>query len=208
MISFAELVHSVKFERKGFRFFKVVEKDPTLKLVGMGRSAFVYRIQSTDMAMKIFFPSHVHWAQEEGAIYRELKGIPYFPSIYQVGPNYLVLDYIEGDTLFEYLRKGIVISEEKVKEVDKALSIARERGLNPSDLHLRNIIITSKGEVKIIDVARFRQNKNCRQWDDLKTAFYRFYHLPFFPKKIPAFILNLISSLYKKNLLPMKKEIV
>lgn len=206
MISYTELVHSVKFTRKGLGVYNVADKDPTLQLVGRGRSAFVYRIRSTNKVMKIFFPSHIHWAQEEGAVYRELQGIPYYPSIYQVGSNYLVLDYIEGDTLFECLSKGILITEEKVKEVDKALTIAREKGLNPSDIHLRNIIITREGEVKIIDVARFRQKKNCRQWNDLKLAFYRFYHLPFFPKKIPAFILNLIAALYKKNLLPLVKK--
>ncbi|MBA9027129.1 hypothetical protein [Peribacillus huizhouensis] len=46
---------------------------------------------------------------------------PYFPSLTEAGSNYLVIDYIEGETLFECLKKGIPISEDQVKEVDRAL---------------------------------------------------------------------------------------
>lgn len=178
---------------------KIFKKD--YKLLGVGRSASVYRIKETHQAVKVFFPSFAHLAEEEAAVYRVLQGSPYFPALYQVGADYLVMDYIEGHTLFECLCKGIPITEEQIQEVDQALEVARERGLNPSDIHLRNIIVTTDGKVKLIDVARFRQTKNCTQWDDLKNAFYRFYRLPYFPKKIPAFILNWTAALYKRKLL-------
>ena len=38
--------------------------------------------------------------------------------------------------------------------------LARQRGLNPSDIHLRNIFLTDRGEIKVIDVARFGQKKS------------------------------------------------
>ncbi|HWL23625.1 MAG TPA: protein kinase family protein, partial [Ureibacillus sp.] len=72
-------------------------------------------------------------------------------------------------------------------------------------VHLRNIFITSDKEVKIIDVARFRQVKVCTQWEDLKSAFYCYYKKPYFPKKIPEFMLNSIAALYKKNLLKVNR---
>ena len=61
--------------------------------------------------------------------------------------------------------------------------------------------MTADNEIKMIDVARFRQTITCNQWDDLKNAFYHFYTRPYFPKKIPAFILNLIAALYKRKLI-------
>ncbi|WP_051404909.1 protein kinase family protein [Bacillus cihuensis] len=103
--------------------------------------------------------------------------------------------------MFECLKKGIPISEDQEKEVDRALRLARQEGLNPSDIHLRNIFLTSDSKIKLIDVARFRQNKICRQWSDLINAFYRFYKKRFFSKRIPEFILNTIAGLYKKLLL-------
>lgn len=202
-MSYTELAQSVKFATKKSGAVTVIEKDSSLKYIGSGRSAFAYRIQSSNIVVKIFFPPFDHLAKEEADIYRDLQGTPYYTTLYEVGPNYLVMDYIDGHTLFECLRKGIQITAEHIKEVDKALSFARERGMNPSDIHLRNIMITTHGKIKIIDVARFRQSKNCTQWEDLKAAFYRFYRLPLFPKKIPAFILNLTAALYKKNLLKL-----
>ncbi|WP_134699500.1 protein kinase family protein [Ammoniphilus sp. YIM 78166] len=170
-------------------------------LLGEGRSAWAYRVGSTHQAVKIFFPSFAHLAKEEASVYQVLQGSPYYPALYQVGADYLVMDYIEGITLFECLCRGILITKEHILEVDKALEDARERGLNPSDIHLRNILVTTEGKIKLIDVARFRQTKNCPQWEDLKRAFYRFYQMPYFPKKIPPFILNLTAALYKRKFL-------
>lgn len=79
-----------------------------------------------------------------------------------------------------------------------AIAWARKRGLNPSDIHLRNILLTDSG-VKLIDVARFLQDKSCRQWEDLKKAYYEKYLLPAFPKKIPERILNYIAAKYHKK---------
>ncbi|PLT32998.1 serine/threonine protein kinase [Bacillus sp. V5-8f] len=179
----------------------LLQFDESLELIGEGRSAYVFRIRSTNKALKVFFPDHIHVAREEAEIYKILKGIPYYPTLYDSGENYLVIDFIEGKTLFECLVHGIQVSQEQVNEIDHALHLARKEGLNPSDIHLRNILITSDQEIKVIDVARFRQTKQCRQWKDLKSAFYKAYVKPFFPKKIPASILNFIAALYKKSLI-------
>ena len=146
---------------------RLISHDNTLKLVGTGRSAFVFRIKSSNKAMKIFFPDFTYIAKEEAEIYKTLQNIAYYPSIYEAGSNYIVMDYIEGQTLFECISYGNIITPDHIKEIDYALSLAVKQGLNPSDIHLRNIFITSTGEIKIIDVARFRQRKNCKQWDNL-----------------------------------------
>ena len=98
------------------------------------------------------------------------------------------------------------ISDEVVREIDYAIQLARQEGLNPSDIHLRNLFLTVDKKVKIIDVARFRQTKDCIKWRDLKYAFYHYYKKRYFPKKIPAFILNIIAVLYKKELLKINNE--
>jgi hypothetical protein len=199
--SFSELADSVKFSMKGSRVL-LNEKDPSLELMGVGRSAFAFKVRSTEKVIKVFFPPYIHLAAEEADIYQILQGVPYYPVLYEAGKNYLVIDYIEGHTLFSCLEKGLPITTEHINEVDEALQLARVRGLNPSDVHLRNIFITTDGCIKMIDVARFRQSKKCGQWNDLRAAFYKMYDRDIFPKKIPTFILNLIALLYKKRLLP------
>jgi len=184
----------------------LVSYDDSLKLIGTGRSAFVFRITSSRKVMKIFFPSFTYIAKEESEIYRILEDISYFPKMYDFGSNYIVIDFIDGQTLFECLIQGTLITSNHLKEVDYALSLAVDQGLNPSDIHLRNIIITNHGAIKLIDVARFRQTKDCNQWRNLKKSYDRIYCNRFFPKKIPASCLNTIAFLYKKGLLPFYRE--
>ena len=178
---------------------RLISYDDSLKLIGTGRSAFVFRIKSTNKAIKIFFPEFTYIAKEEAEIYEALQNISYYPSIYDSGLNYIVMDYIEGLTLFDCISHGKLITPAHIKEIDYALSLASAQGLNPSDIHLRNIFITSNGEIKIIDVARFRQRKNCKQWHDLKKAYYQLYRKRFIPKKIAAPYLNIVAFLYKKG---------
>lgn len=194
----AELANSIKVKvhKHGV---SILEKDAILTFVGAGRSAVVFKVGSENKALKVFFSDHIHIAREEAAIYKVLKGNDYFPQLHEAGDNFLLMDYIEGWTLFECLTQGIKLTEPVISEIDQALLSAKQKGLNPSDVHLRNIILTTTGDIKLIDVARFRQTKNCRQWDDCKKAFAKLYKKTYFPKRIPAYILNFIAFLYKKR---------
>lgn len=193
-----ELVNSIKLKIHK-NSIALLDKDPTLEFIGAGRSAIVFKIQSTNKALKVFFPNCTSIAREEAEIYEVLHGNPYYPALYEAGDNFLLIDYIEGYTLFECLTQGIELSESIIKETDLALLTARQAGLNPSDIHLRNIILTPEGRVKLIDVARFRQTKDCQQWTDLKKVFFTCYSKAYFPKKIPVSMLNTIAFLYKKT---------
>jgi predicted Ser/Thr protein kinase len=198
MKSFKQLAESVVFSQIGDTV-NLLHKDSLLQFVGEGRSAFVFRIKSTDKVIKVFFPQFSNIAKEEAEIYRLLKGLRYYPNLYDAGENYIVIDFIEGMTLFSCLTKGKRVLDEHIREIDYALDLARSRGLNPSDIHLRNIFVTKNNQIMIIDVARFRQTKQCTQWSDLKTAYHKYYRVPLFPKMIPSFILNTIATLYKNN---------
>ncbi|MBT2709453.1 hypothetical protein J7I91_16045 [Pseudomonas sp. ISL-84] len=199
MNRYKQLAESVKFSRSR-NWTRLLEKDDALECIGAGRSAFAFRVKETNLVLKVFFPEFKRIAQAEAEIYEALPDHPYFPALYDSGENYIVIDYVEGLTLFECLAKGVPIEEEKINEIDEALFLAREKGLNPSDIHLRNIILTPEGHIKIIDVARFKQIKKCTQWDDLKHAFYTFYKKRYFPKKIPVLVMNMIAALYKRKI--------
>jgi hypothetical protein len=202
---YKHLAESVRFRRES-GIWKPITYDRQLLYGGEGRSAVVYRIQGTDKALKIFYPDKVHIAKEEAEIYRLLSGVSNYPELHESGRTYIVIDWIDGKTLFQCLEEGIDIPRELVHEADLALQAARKRGLNPSDVHLRNIMITKEGEIALIDVARFRQTKDCMNWEDIKTAYSYFYTKPFFPKRIPKFLLNMIGFMYKMRLLPVYRK--
>ena len=199
MNTYHELANTVVISPKKNR---LLHYDDSLKLIGTGRSAFVFRISNSNKAIKVFFPDFTYIAKEEAEIYKVLQEIPFFPTIFDSGLNYIVMDYIDGRTLFECVNQGIPITTNHIKEIDEALLLASSKGLNPSDIHLRNIFITSTNDIKLIDVARFRQTKNCTQWSDLKSAYLLYYKKRLFPKKIPATIMNTVAFIYKKQLIP------
>ncbi|CDQ39089.1 MULTISPECIES: hypothetical protein [Virgibacillus] len=195
-----ELAESVNIQNEK-QSLTVAEKHPSLEVIGVGRSAVVFKIKSTSKALKVFPPEYEHIASEEAEIYQLLNENSFFPKLYQSGKNYLLIDYINGYTLYDCLTLGIPLTEENIKEADFALKLAKQQGLNPSDIHLRNIILTPEGNIKLIDVARFRQLSHDHQWDDIKFMFSRMYFRKYSPKKVPAFILNGIAYLYKKKVI-------
>ncbi|KIL53068.1 serine/threonine protein kinase [Jeotgalibacillus campisalis] len=170
-----------------------------LLISGVGRSAAAFRIRGTNLVIKVYFPDFTFIAAEEAAIYRLLAGSRYYPSLHDSGDHYLVIDFVDGRTLFQCLTEGKRIQEKNIEEVDAALSEAKKAGLTPSDVHLRNIIVTPDGSIKLIDLARFRQVKEQdTQWENLKGAFPLYNHL-LFPKRVPETILNGVAYLYKKK---------
>ncbi|TLS37291.1 protein kinase family protein [Pseudalkalibacillus caeni] len=181
-------------------FIKITNIPEGLKLIGKGRSACVFKIRHTKLAMKIFLPEYESLAIREANIYKRLKGTGYFPELYEAGKGFLVMDYIEGKTFYDCVNEGIRINETMIDEVDQALNIARQKGLNPSDIHLRNLLLTKEGTIKVIDVVRYEQTKKCRQWDDLKLAYYKYYSRKYFPKRLPKPLLETIAVMYKKKL--------
>lgn len=200
-ISYQELAESVVFKRTNKNIAVESFNDKKLTIAGSGRSAFVFKLKNTKKVLKVFYPPFEHLAKREAKIYNKLEGITYFPKMYASGENYIVIDYIEGFTIFECLVKGKHIDEKVLEEVDHAILLAKKRGLNPSDIHLHNILITHDGNVKLIDVVRFEQAKQCTQWDDLKRGYYKYYKKRIFPRKLPSKLLLMIAFFYKRNLL-------
>lgn len=191
-----EIYADVSFEQDVHET-RVTAYHQDLELHGIGRSAAVFRVKDTRLVIKVFFPGYTQIAAEEAVIYRTLEGLPQFPHLYEVGPTYIVIDYIEGKTLFECLTKGIWIDSTYIEQVDEALIQARQLGLTPSDVHLRNIILTPGGRIYLIDLARFRQGQHIdHQWEDLKRM-YRLYRLRFVPKRYSDRLLNGIAYLYR-----------
>lgn len=122
MAIYAQLAQSVSFEDH-----TVTAHSKQLMSIGRGRSAAVFKIKGEAKVIKIFYPRFAHVAAEEAAVYQKLAGTPYYPAFFEAGEGYLVIEYIEGETIFNCLVKGIELTEKLVVEVDRAIEIARER---------------------------------------------------------------------------------
>ena len=74
---------------------------------------------------------------------------PHVCQIYDVGPDYLVLEYIEGRPLTGPMPLADTLRV--AGQITDALELAHSRGLIHRDLKPANILLTEKGSVKLLD---------------------------------------------------------
>jgi serine/threonine-protein kinase len=75
-------------------------------------------------------------------------------QIYDVGPNYLVMELVEGPTLAERVKGGALSLDEALavaRQIGEALEAAHEKGIVHRDLKPANIKIKPDGTVKVLD---------------------------------------------------------
>src|SRR5512136_2715270 len=126
----------------------------------------VYRARDTRLertvAIKVL-PSHLSVSPEVRQRFeREAKTIsqlshPHICALYDVGregeTEYLVMEYLEGETLTDRLGKGPMPSEQLLRygiEIADALDKAHRQGIVHRDLKPGNVMLTKSG-VKLLD---------------------------------------------------------
>src|ERR1700689_676719 len=75
-------------------------------------------------------------------------------TLYDVGPNYLVMELVEGPTLAEHIARGPIPLEEALgiaKQIADALEAAHDKAIVHRDLKPANIKIKPDGSVKVLD---------------------------------------------------------
>jgi Tol biopolymer transport system component len=90
---------------------------------------------------------------------REVRAIgalnhPNICTLYHVGPNYLVMELIEGPTLAERIKEGPIPLEEALgfaQQIASALEAAHEKNVVHRDLKPANIKIRPDGSGKVLD---------------------------------------------------------
>jgi serine/threonine-protein kinase len=79
---------------------------------------------------------------------------PNICQLYDVGPNYLVMELVEGPTLADRIRQGPLPLDEALaiaRQIAEALEAAHEKGRVHRDLKPANVKITPEGVVKLLD---------------------------------------------------------
>ncbi len=169
-----------------------------LRCIGIGTDAAVF--QSIDVptyAFKMYADDKIEKIQIEKKVYELLGDSPYFSTCFGFKDHYLVLNFEEGINLYDCLVQGIPIPKQIIKDIDDAREYARQKGLNPRDIHLKNILLQN-GRAKIIDVSEYIQPGNDFRWEHLKKGYNRYYHL-IEGKPIPLKIIETIRKRYNQR---------
>jgi non-specific serine/threonine protein kinase len=135
--------------------------------LGAGGMGEVYRARDTRLgrtvAVKILPPHLCETREAKERFDREARAIssvshPNICHLYDVGVqdglSYLVMEYLEGETLADRLGKGPLAFDVLVKmvvEIGEGLDKAHRAGLVHRDLKPANLFITQDGHVKVLD---------------------------------------------------------
>ena len=78
---------------------------------------------------------------------------PHICTLYDIGPNYLVMELVEGETLRDWLKRAPAVepSLEIARQVLEALRAAHRAGIIHRDLKPENIMVRSDSYVKVLD---------------------------------------------------------
>src|SRR5215471_2234637 len=120
--------------------------------IGAGGMGEVYRATDTRLNRDVAIKVSTHQFNER--FEREAKAIAslnhlHICQIYDVGPNYLVMEYVEGAPLKGPLPQGQALRY--AVQIATALEAAHAKGIVHRDLKPANILITSTGVVKLLD---------------------------------------------------------
>jgi hypothetical protein len=168
------------------------------QVLGTGNYAAVFTHPNyQNIVIKIYAPGRSGWG-EEVEVYNRLGYHPSFSQCFDAKDNWLVLKRLHGVTLYDCMHQGLKIPQQIIQDIDQALDYAKSKGLNPHDVHGRNVMM-SEGKGLVVDISDFLNSSPCRAWQDLKLGYYWLYrlliswhHLP-----VPYWLLDGIRSLYR-----------
>lgn len=150
------------------RDINIADRYVAQKELGSGGMAVVYKandiVLKRTVALKVL---HSHFAEDEHFIARFRREAqsaaklthPNIVSVYDVGQegdtHYIVMEYVSGMTLKQYIKKKAPISTAKIIEITKqiaeALEVAHANGIIHRDIKPHNVIISKSGEIKVTD---------------------------------------------------------
>jgi serine/threonine protein kinase len=121
--------------------------------IGVGGMGEVWRARDTQLnrivAIKRLMGQHTARFEQEARAIAALNH-PHICQIYDVGPDYLVLEFIEGQPLTGPLPLASVLLV--AGQITDALELAHRRGLIHRDLKPANILISENGSAKLLDL--------------------------------------------------------
>ncbi|MFH1709058.1 MAG: protein kinase [Planctomycetota bacterium] len=138
------------------------------QVLGKGGMGIVYKGRQVSLdrpvAIKVLPASLTNCQDFVDRFYREAKAVAKIncPQIIQVygagefqGKHYFAMEFVEGEDIGQKLKKGTRFDLPKVihvvREVARALAAAGEKSIIHRDIKPANIMMTSQGEIKVMD---------------------------------------------------------
>ena len=140
-----------------------------LSLLGSGGTGEVWKARDTRLDRIVAIKTSKQEFSER--FEREARAVaalnhPHICQIYDVGPNYLVMEYVEGEPLQGPL--SLEKAAEYANQILDALDAAHQKGITHRDLKPGNIFVTSQG-IKLLDFGLAKQGGPLKETDATLT---------------------------------------
>ena len=135
--------------------------------IGEGGMGVVYKAEDSilkrTVALKFIKQEALGNEEEKARFLREAQAAaaldhPNICTVYEIceigGQNFISMSYIDGKSLEERIQAGPLKQEEAINiaiQIAEGLEAAHEKGIVHRDIKSGNIMLTSKGQVKIMD---------------------------------------------------------
>lgn len=142
---------SIKVTRKGKKDELDVNNPTSYPLIGKGIQGAVFRL-SEDRCVKIFLKEKNAKKEKEALI--KGQDLPFMPRFYEAGPNYIIMEYIEGPSLRDYLKEQGTISQSITQQLVSMKREMRRLGFTNLDrCVIRHIFVDNQQVLKVVDHA-------------------------------------------------------
>jgi eukaryotic-like serine/threonine-protein kinase len=149
-----------------------------LTTIGAGGMGQVYRACDPRMGREVAIK--VSGDRFSDRFSREVRAVaalnhPNICHLYDVGPDYLVMELVEGQTLEQKIRTGPFSLDEALRigrQIADALDSAHARGIVHRDLKPANVMLKPDGSVKVLDFGLAQVNDGpvaADEWDVAKS---------------------------------------
>jgi len=148
-----------------------------LSIIGKGGMGEVYRCHdprlNRDVAIKVSAERFSERFDREARAIAALNH-PNICTLFDVGPNYLVMEFVDGEALNARIKKGAIPLEEALEiaaQVMRALEEAHGKLITHRDLKPGNVMVKPDGVVKVLDfgLAKFGGNAPTSIGEDSPT---------------------------------------
>jgi serine/threonine protein kinase len=146
---------------------KTISHYNILEKLGEGGMGVVYKAFDTklerDVALKVLRPEAIGDPVAKKRFIREAKAAsalnhPNITTIYEIdewhGLDFICMEYVEGETVKKKIQSGQMPLDEVVDmaaQTAEALKQAHEHDIVHRDIKSENIMVTHKGQVKVMD---------------------------------------------------------
>ncbi len=176
----------------------IIGQVEDLKCIGVGTDAAVFQfLDAPQYAYKVYAKDKIDKVKAEAGVYERIGESPFFSTYYGSGEFFIVLSYEDGKTLYDCVLQGIHIPNQVVVDVESARDFVRSKGLNPRDIHLKNLLLQN-GRAKILDVSEYIQSGNDLRWEHLKKGYEEYYHL-IDGKSVPFWVVETVRKWYHQQ---------